>query len=425
MLDIYRYHNPAKCDSNDTAQCFKGPVDNPRNQKQLRRPCPIWVRGTGPSGRYVRQSLKKTIGFSTRDWNEAHRKVQEWENSGSQPQPIVDSRKTVEQLRDMYLANMTTQNLASETIRKARFLFTQLIAFAEQQKLQFVDEFTRTHIEAFRNSWTDGALSRQKRYERLRNVFRYALAHDVIAVNPTATLKGIKVKDDNGKIKDFSAFEMKAILEAARSDRDKRIYPLVLLLRYSGLRISDATMLHKDALKGNQLTVRTIKTNVEVSVTLPPLVAERLRSVEREHEGYYFWNGNSTLQSLTDLYRDHHLRRVFAAAQVKGTPHMFRHTFVHALLNDGLSMRDVAAAIGDTVQITERHYGKWNVREQERLNQRLVATHEKDEILAALSKVPANIVPMLRKSSRKTSWRGRAAASAKAGASGAFSIKSV
>ncbi len=40
-------------------------------------------------------------------------------------------------------------------------------------------------------------------------------------------------------------------------------------------------------------------------------------------------------------------------------------------------MRDVAAAIGDTVQITERHYGKWNVREQERLNQRLAATHEK------------------------------------------------
>ena len=70
-------------------------------------------------------------------------------------------------------------------------------------------------------------------------------------MNPTATLKGIKVKDDNGKVKDFSASEMEAILEAARSDKDKRIYPLALLLRYSGLRISDATMLHKDALKGD------------------------------------------------------------------------------------------------------------------------------------------------------------------------------
>jgi len=296
---------------------------------------------------------------------------------------------------------MTTQNLASETIRKTRFLFTQLIAFAEQQNLKFVDEFTRTQIEAFRNSWTDGALSRQKRYERLRSVFRYALDHEILTVNPTATLKGIKVKDDNGKVKDFSTSEMKAILEAARSDKDKRVYALALLMRYSGLRISDATMLHKDALKGNQLTVRTIKTNSDVSVTLPAFVADHLRSVERQHDGYYFWNGESTLASLTDLYRDNHLRRVFAVAKVAGTPHMFRHTFVHVLLNEGLSMRDVAAAIGDTVRITERHYGKWNVREQERLNQRIVAAHEKDELLAALSKPPADVVPISRKASRQ------------------------
>jgi integrase len=401
MLEIYRYHNPDKCDSHDTAQCFKGPVDNPRNQKQLRRPCPIWVRGTDPSGKYIRQSLKKTIGYSTRDWNEAHRKIHEWEQSGNQPQPVVESRKTIEQLQAMYVDNMTTQNLASETIRKTRFLFAQLITFAAQQNLEFVDEFTRTQIEAFRNTSTDGALSRQKRYERLRSVFRYALDHEIIAVNPTATLKGIKVKDDNGKVKDFGTAEMKAILEAARSDKDKRIYPLVLLMRYSGLRISDATMLHKDALKGNQLTVRTIKTNAEVSVTLPAFVGNHLRAIERQHDGYYFWNGESTLASLTDLYRDYHLRRVFTAAKVAGMPHMFRHTFVHVLLNEGLSMRDVAAAIGDTVRITERHYGKWNVREQERLNQRIVAANEKDELLAALSKPPANVVPTVRKPARR------------------------
>jgi site-specific recombinase XerD len=401
MLEIYRYHNPAKCDSNDTAQCFKGPVDNPRSQKQLRRPCPIWVRGTAHSGKYIRQSLKKTIGYSTRDWNEAHRKIREWEESGSQPQPVVESRKTIEQLQAMYVDNMTTQNLANETIRKTRFLFSQLLTFAKQQNLKFVDEITRTQIEAFRNTWTDDALSRQKRYERLRSVFRYALDHELIAVNPTAKLKGIKVKDDSGKVKDFGGVEMKAILEAARADKDKRIYPLVLLLRYSGLRISDATMLHKDALKGNQLTVRTIKTNAEVSVTLPAFVANQLRAIERQHEGYYFWNGESTLASLTDLYRDYHLRRVFTAAKVTGTPHMFRHTFVHVLLNEGLSMRDVAAAIGDTVRITERHYGKWNVREQERLNQRIVAANDKDELLAALSKPPANVVPTVRKPARE------------------------
>lgn len=394
MLEIYRYHNPAKCDSRDTERCFKGPLDNPRNQKQLRRPCPIWVRGTDPSGKYVRQSLKKTIGNSTRDWNDALQKVREWQQTGSQPKPPVDAaRTTIEQLRTMYLANMKAKNLSTETVRKTRFLFSQMTAFAEQQRLTFVDEFTRTQVEAFRISWTDGALSRQKRYERLRNVFRYALAHDMIESNPTQTLEGIKVKDGD-KVKDFSDDEMRAILEAAKADTDKRIYPLVLLMRYSGLRISDATMLHEDSLKGNQLTVRTIKTDVEVSVTLPALVADQLRSIEREHDGYFFWNGTSTLASLTDLYRDYHLRRIFTAAKVKGTPHWFRHTFVHALLNAGMSMREVAAAIGDTVRITERHYGKWNVREQERLNQRIVAVNDTDEVLAALSKPPAGVLPI-------------------------------
>jgi site-specific recombinase XerD len=394
MLEVYRYHNPAKCDSHDTAQCFKGPVDNPRNQKQLRRPCPIWVRGTAPDGRYVRQSLKKLLGSSTRDWNEALDAVRNWENTGSAPKPVLAAeRATIERLRDMYIANMKTSNLASETIRKTRFLFAQMIAFAEQQKLEFVDEFTRTQIEAFRNSWTDGALTRQKRYERLRSVFRYAVAHDMVALNPTATLKGIKVKNGD-KIKDFSDAEMTAILKAAKEDAEPRVYPLVLLMRYTGLRISDATMLNINALRNEQLTVRTIKTDVQVSVSLPKFAADQLRSIKREHDGYLFWNGQSALTSLTDLWRDHCLRRVFAEAGVTGHPHMFRHTYVHSLLNAGLSMREVAAAIGDTVRITELHYGKWNTREQERLNQRIVAAHETDAVLAAISKPPARVLPI-------------------------------
>ena len=55
-------------------------------------------------------------------------------------------------------------------------------------------------------------------------------------------------------------------------------------------------------------------------------------------------------------------------------------------------MREVAAAIGDTVRITELHYGKWNTREQERLNQRIVAAHAADELLAAVSKPSAGVV---------------------------------
>ena len=102
MLEIYRYHNPDKCDSHDTAQCFKGPVDNPRNQKQLRRPCPIWVRGTDPSGKYIRQSLKKTIGYSTRDWNEAHRKIRSGRRAEANLSPSLKLAKQSSSCRDVH-----------------------------------------------------------------------------------------------------------------------------------------------------------------------------------------------------------------------------------------------------------------------------------------------------------------------------------
>jgi len=44
--------------------------------------------------------------------------------------------------------------------------------------------------------------------------------------------------------------------------------------------------------------------------------------------------------------------------------------------------------------ITEQHYGKWNAREQERLNARIVTVNEGDEVLAALSKPPVGVVPI-------------------------------
>lgn len=57
--------------------------------------------------------------------------------------------------------------------------------------------------------------------------------------------------------------------------------------------------------------------------------------------------------------------------------------------------------------ITEQHYGKWNAREQERLNARIVTVNEGDEVLAALSKPPVGAVPI---SFTRTASRARQSA---------------
>ena len=51
-------------------------------------------------------------------------------------------------------------------------------------------------------------------------------------------------------------------------------------MRYSGLRIGDATMLRLDKLDGNRLSLRTEKANKDISVLLPPPVIDALEQFE-------------------------------------------------------------------------------------------------------------------------------------------------
>jgi integrase/recombinase XerD len=54
------------------------------------------------------------------------------------------------------------------------------------------------------------------------------------------------------------------------ADNARRIRALVLLLRYSGMRIGDAVSLAGDRIEGNRLFLYTQKTGVPVN-TIPPI----------------------------------------------------------------------------------------------------------------------------------------------------------
>jgi len=393
-LELYRKHNRNKCTSKDTQKC--------KLVNGETRPCPAMARGLLPEGvsvkvartgkvvtGYFRGGLKDLLGNDVgivRDMQRATEMVREFEKSGKKPETPSSKYVTIEQLRDQFIANKKATNRRSGTLRKYEFLFRQLLAFTEERGIRFIHELTPAKIEEFRNTWTDAALTRQKRDQRLRSLFRYALNHENLQSNPMRGIETIKVADDDSKVRDFSEDEMRRILEAAKVDRDPRIFPLVLLMRYSGLAIADATMLHTSAIKGRQLEIRRVKTNKKVSVRLPQFVVDAILGMKsREHDGYFWWNGESKLESLCDLYRDWHLRRVFETAKVDGTPHMIRHTFVHSLLNQGWSMREVATAIGDKPSTVERYYSKWNSREQEAQNKRMDAANEADPLLKAIA----------------------------------------
>jgi integrase len=351
-LELYRRHNPQKCRTTS-------PTDS--SCTNTRKPCPIWVRGTQTDGTYVRQPLK------LRDWKAAQKFVREWDGQGAKPKGTAP-RATIEQLQKQFIENMKTVHRAPATIKKYEVLFRQLTAFAQDKGLRFVAELDLTLLEEFRATWKDGDLSKSKKQERVRGLFRYARRHKMLDDNPALELGKITVEPT--QVVPFTDDDLDRIFRAAKADSNPRMYALALLMRFSGLRISDAIALRVDQIEEGHVSLRTRKVRKEVSVLLPERVLHAMQRLKPVSAKYFFWNGQTDIAAVAGYHRDYYFRRIFKAAKIPGRPHphQFRHTFASKLLSAGVSIDKVAALLGNSVKIAEKHYSAWVKARQELLD---------------------------------------------------------
>src|SRR6267378_4273381 len=147
----------------------------------------------------------------------------------------------------------------------------------------------------------------------------------------------------------FGREEMVRILAAADQFKEempshgiengRRIRGLVLLLRYSGMRIGDAVNFSTDRLEGNRLFLYTQKTGVPVNTILPGFVLSALEATPRVTEKFFFWSGRGKLESIVRSWQTR-LRKLFKLANVpNGHAHRFRDTFAVELLLAGVQQR--------------------------------------------------------------------------------------
>jgi integrase len=124
-----------------------------------------------------------------------------------------------------------------------------------------------------------------------------------------------------------------------------------MLLRYSGLRISDAAMLTTDRIQGGKLYLYTQKTGQHVYLPLPPFLSNRLKQVRIRHSKYYFLGPRSQdIDVAAEVWR-RKLNRAFVKAGVlHATPHRFRHTFAVELLLRGVPLESVSILLGPTAR---------------------------------------------------------------------------
>jgi integrase len=228
MLTIYRRHlkNCAhRGDGRDYRRCR----------------CPLWVDG------FLRdQEVRRSLGM--RDWEKAQTTIRAWEDEGVQTDEKDREPTTIEQAGKDYLADAEARQLQERTVYKYRLLFRQLNAFAKLQGVRFLKELDTPALRKFRTTWKDSNLAALKKLERLRSFFRFARENGWLPNNPSEKLSNPKVT--MRPTLSFSQVEMVRILAATTATIEKspsdaknnarRLRALVLLLRYTGLRIGDA-----------------------------------------------------------------------------------------------------------------------------------------------------------------------------------------
>lgn len=209
----------------------------------------------------------------------------------------------------------------------------------------------------YRSSWQFAPLTALKKFERLRSFFRFCHTAKWMRGNPTLAIKAPKA--DAPPTLPFTGEEVERTLAAAKGFRisgsygrtnPTRVLAYIYLLRYSGLRISDATSLRKDRVTedGRLFLHMQHKTRVPVYVPLPPIAVRTLRAPaemfpDRE---YFFWTGTGKLETAVKSWK-RTLARIFQLANVEGDhAHGFRDTFAVDLLLHDVPLETVAELLG-------------------------------------------------------------------------------
>ncbi len=155
-----------------------------------------------------------------------------------------------------------------------------------------------------------------------------------------------------------------------------------LVMRHTGLRISDVTKLDSSQLVnragGNGWAIQVMqqkKTKEFVRIPITTETADALHALpfkgERDGKKYWFYTGVGKMKTSVTTWRKR-ITTLIAVAQKdeKGqprpfenhaTPHTFRHTFSISHLNVGTEIKMVSRWLGHaSVGITEKHYGHAN-----------------------------------------------------------------
>ncbi|MGA2170092.1 MAG: tyrosine-type recombinase/integrase [Terracidiphilus sp.] len=305
--------------------------------------------------------------------------------------------RTVEAAVDLFIKDKRVQGVTQGVIKKYVLELDRLRGFCVRQGVYTVTGLTRELLTEYCSTWEQtypSSITRNKVRERLRSFLRYCYEAQWLDRIPQLP----KIKADEPPTLPLSTEEYRRLLDAlyvvnplrwdgkmsTRGLTDStraKVRALIQLMRWSGLAIRDAVTLRRSAFQQTasgfyRVVTSRQKTRTDVSVPIPPAVAEEILSVSEGE--YLFWTGEGTPETIAKTWANRYLRPLFNAAGLPSghmVSHRIRDTFAVDLLEKGIPMEEVSKLLGhESIKTTERHYAKWVKGRQERLDALVTGT---------------------------------------------------
>ncbi len=372
-IDIYVRHVP----------------DCPQRANRLSRKCKCrkWFY-ISPDGRRV--------SAGTRSWEQAENKARQLlRDALNTTKAACVVGKSIRQAVSLYLEDKHQQALSTSREYKLTREMNELAGWSQKQGLLTLPELTLERLEQYRKTLGGAAITRSKRQERLRSFYLYCRKHRWVEDNVAADLSTcIAVSTDGLRTTSQPIFPRSRsrspllCLYRRSSSRQSwsgqrfttrrlptpngggRAIAMLLLLRWSGLRLGDAARLERSKLdKEGKIMLYMQKTGEGVYIALPPHVIEALRGLKNSNRKYFFWNGTSTIEGPVKRWWST-LSKIFTATGIEAHPHMLRDTFAVECLLAGLSLEEVSMLLGHgDIAITKKHYSPWVKARQAQLDE--------------------------------------------------------